>query len=279
MLDQLKSRNIADILIYLLSHGSATKSDLVRGTTLGNSTVSDAINELTALKLVRSIGKEDSIGGRRSTIYEISKSYGCFIGIAFCDDKIEFVVTDCRNEIVKAWRVGLNSQLSAISILLHELSRIVVGEKNVLGIGVGLHGEIDYGAQIVTYCANPHWQHVHLKEIIERELLTFTIIDHYANGAALMEKYLGVARNIDDFIYHTVLAPQKMAVFLDGNICRGKNNMAGRLDNTEFTSDVAHLQHIWDVEKVFIADAKEYDLARGMAISAEVKWFGRALKR
>ena len=301
MLDQLKSKNIADILIFLLSNGVATKSDLVRGTPLGNSTVSDAINDLTNLKLVRSVGKEDSIGGRRSTIYEVNKNYGRFIGVVFYGNDIEFAITDCHNNIIEAWKVKTNSKCSAISALLGELRRAMDVEKNVLGIGIGLHGEIDYASQIVVNCCTPHWQYVHLKEIIERELLTFTIIDHYANGVSMIEKYLGVAKDIDSFIYYTELAPQKMAVFLDGHICRGKNNMAGRIidSKSDFFDNLQGLQRTWDVEKIIIAaenglrykfpelnnenvillKANKFNLARGMAISAEVKWFGRALRR
>ena len=301
MLDQLKSKNIADILVFLFTNGVATKSDLVRGTTLGNSTISDTINDLTNLKLVRSVGKEDSVGGRRSTLYEINKNYGRFVGVAFCGNDIKFVTTDCHNNINKSWEVKTNGKFSAISVLLGELRRIMKTEKNVLGIGIGLHGEIDYKSQIVINCGSPHWQHVHLKEIVERELLTFTVIDHYVNGASMFEKYLGAAKGIDNFIYYTELAPQKMAIFLDGHVCRGKKNMAGKIIDFKdgLLSGLSNLRQELDVEKVIIAasdglrcddaalnsedtmllKANKYDLARGMAISAEIKWFSRALKR
>jgi len=291
MSEQLKSKNIADILHYLLSCGPATKTDLVRGTALGNTTVSDAINDLTALELVHIVGKEDSIGGRRSTIYELNREYGCFIGVAFCEGGIDFVTTGCHNDIKKQWTVRDSANASAISVLINELRETVKSERNVLGIGIGLHGEIDYESQVVTYSQNPSWQYVHLKEIVERELLVLTAIDHFANGALLKEKILGAAKGISNLIYYTAFAPQKAAILLDNQICRGKNNMAGRIASTGNLPDILlSMQECLDAPQVIVASdtakleginsaqikASRYDLARGMAISAQSKWFNHA---
>ncbi|WP_286680382.1 hypothetical protein [Tepidanaerobacter sp. EBM-49] len=81
MLDQLKIKNLTNILVNLFSKQRATKTQLVELTGLSNSTVSSSVNSLLKLKLLVCNGMEDSIGGRRSAIYEINKDYGQFIGV------------------------------------------------------------------------------------------------------------------------------------------------------------------------------------------------------
>jgi len=297
MLEQLKSKNTADLLLYLFTNGFATKADMVRGTALGNSTVSDAINELGEMELVRAVDKEDSIGGRRAIIYELNKSYGCFVGIACKSNGMEFVITDCQNNILKFWFVPSDRESSAISVLFRELRQIFDDEKNVLGIGVGLHGDINYNAQTVICCDDLNWQHVPLKEVIEREFFTFTLIDHYSNGAARKERFLGMCKDVDNFIYYTNLAPQKMSIIIDGHICRGKNNMAGNIGSIDnFNADVisylTELRESVAVEKIIFSTdeplpeitrqnlkdvifikSNEFDLSLGMAASVEMQWF------
>ncbi|MGF7145390.1 hypothetical protein HNQ56_003831 [Anaerotaenia torta] len=298
MLDELKSQNISSILLLLLSNENATKSDLVRETKFGNSTVSSAINELTHANLVTSIGKEDSIGGRRSIIYKINEAYGWFIGITLKKEAFEFVVTDCQNRIAAAWTTPYDKQVPAISVLLRELEKGMDTYQNVLGIGVGLNGQIDYEAQVVVSCEDLNWNYVHLKESIEREFLVYTVVDHYINGAAKREHYLGSAKKIQNYIYYNELVPEKMAVVLNGVLCRGRYNLAGKLDGSsvEFYQKLEQIKGHWDVEKVFVAGgmesrvsncanakdvvrlgAEDYCLARGMAAQAEIKWFKRAL--
>jgi len=300
MLEQLKQKNIADLLHYLLSNGCATKSDLVRSTALGNSTVSDAINDLSSLSLVNVVGKEDSVGGRCSLIYGINKDYGSFVGAAFRDDGIDFALTDCHNEVLKFWNVKYDSKTSPISLLLKNLHQVSQSEENLLGIGLGVCGEIDYKSQVVIGCEKLNWQYVHLKEIVERELLKMTIVDHCVNGAALREKLVGAAKDTDNFLYFTSFVSDKVGIFLDGNIINGQHNMVGRVEDSNKTiSEFLHsLYKCLDVKRVMVAsdaekfdevkkhieasqrvECNEYDLARGMAISAESKWFYRTRMR
>jgi len=300
MLEQLKAKNTADLLLYLLAHGAATKSEMVRGTSLGNSTVSDAINYLIDMDLVCSIGKEDSIGGRRAIIYNLNKEYGRFLGIVYNADNIDFILTDCHSNVVKSWTISNDPKVPALYSLLNELRRVMCVEKNVLGIGIGLHGRIDYESQIVISCDYLGWHYVPLKEIVERDFRTVTVIDHCVNGIAQREKLLGKSSELRNFIYYTDLAPQKMAIILDGCVSRGKNNMTGKIDDpqADFFRRLPELRESLDVEKIIVAtnkankiiselnakdvvvsDANLYDLAIGMATSAQITWFSYVLGR
>lgn len=300
MLEQLKAKNTADLLLYLLAHGAATKSEMVRGTSLGNSTVSDAINYLIEIDLVCSIGKENSIGGRRAIIYNLNKNYGRFLGVVYNKDSIDFVLTDCHSNLVKSWKMPNDPKVPALYSLLNEIRRVMGVEKNVLGIGIGLHGRIDYESQIVVSCDYLGWHYVPLKEIVERDFRTVTVIDHCVNGVAQREKLFGISPELRNFIYYTDLAPQKMAIILDGHVSRGKNNMTGKIDDpqADFFDRLSELRESLDVEKIIVAtDAaneavpelnikdvvvsgvNSFDLAIGMATSAQITWFSYVLGR
>ncbi|MCL2425446.1 MAG: ROK family protein [Oscillospiraceae bacterium] len=300
MLEQLKYKNTADILLYLFANGAVTKPEIVRSMLLGNSTVSDAINELIDIKLVHAIGKEDSIGGRRAIIYDLNRDHGSFVGVVCSEDCIDFVISDCHSRIVKSWITQIDCKMSAFSILLNELRMIIGSEKNILGIGIGLHGQIDYESQVVISCDSYDWYHVHLKEIVEREFRIFTVVDHCSNGAALREKWLGAAKRVQNYIYYIDTSPKKAAIILDDRVCRGKDNLAGSMTepHTECYQRIIELQKILNIEKVVIAtndsivrtqvqhekniillDVCRYDLARGMATLVQTIWFNYVLIR
>ena len=299
MVEHLKSKNIADLLFCLFKSGSATKAELVRETSLGNTTVSDIINDLSRLALVKEVGKQSSEGGRRSSIYGINKDYGNFVGISLHEDRFEFALSDCHNCIVETWTVIHDRSQPAITTIMNKLKSILLSYKNVLGVGVGLHGEIEYKSQVVISCEALRWKYVHLTEIIEREFQTFTYIDHSINAAALKERIFGNAKHYSDFIYYSSQIPDKLAIMLAGKVCRGKNNMAGLVNGSikDKINTISSLIQTMDVEKVFVTgkemksqikhgfsdvelvESKDYDLPHAMALAAEVMWFYRALWR
>ena len=94
MLDQLKIKNLTNILVCLFSKQKATKAELVQWTGLSNSTVSSTVNSLLKLNLLVCAGMEGSIGGRRSTIYRLNKDYGEFIVVDIKEGELTLVVTD-----------------------------------------------------------------------------------------------------------------------------------------------------------------------------------------
>ena len=134
MLDQIKIKNIKKIMLCLMAHRCATKSQIVEDTELSTSTVSACINSLLKLKLLVSDGMKDSSGGRRSTIYRLNHAYGCFIGLVLSPEKIDGVVVDCEVKVIKRISCPIEKDTFLINAVTEILEKEISETSNVLGV-------------------------------------------------------------------------------------------------------------------------------------------------
>ncbi|HLW55700.1 MAG TPA: ROK family protein [Candidatus Angelobacter sp.] len=98
------------------------------------------------------------------------------------------------------------------------------------GIGVGVPGIIDMARGMVRQSPNlPGWEDYPVREEIERRLATTVILENDANAAALGEKWLGAAADVDDMCMLTLGTGVGGGVVLGGHVWHGMTGMAGEL--------------------------------------------------
>jgi glucokinase len=98
------------------------------------------------------------------------------------------------------------------------------------GIGIGVPGIIDMETGVVRKSPNlPDWVDYPVREEIERRLQTNVILENDANVAALGEKWLGAARDVESVCMITLGTGVGGGLVLNGRIWRGMTGMAGEL--------------------------------------------------
>jgi glucokinase len=96
------------------------------------------------------------------------------------------------------------------------------------GIGIGVPGIIDMKTGMLRESPNlPGWADSAVQAQIERLLGTRVILENDANVAALGEKWLGAARNVDSMAMLTLGTGVGGGIVLEGRIWHGMNGMAG----------------------------------------------------
>ena len=104
------------------------------------------------------------------------------------------------------------------------------GARRMMGIGIGVPGIIDRQTGIVHESPNlPGWRDCPARNEIERRLRTKVILENDANAAALGEKWLGVASQVDDVCMLTLGTGVGGGLVLQGKIWHGMTGMAGEL--------------------------------------------------
>ena len=296
MLDQMKRNNIKQIMLCLMTRGKATKAELVADTGLSMSTVSSCINSLLKLTLLTTDGMEDSSGGRRSTIYSMKPDYGCFIGLDVYSDKIVAIAQDCQARLLSQKVIPILAGKKTINILSETLTQLFSENEKVLGIGVGLSGRINSQEQIIVSAPDVGWEFVHLREIIERQFMTFTYVDHRINGTAIHQGMLQQLHK-NNYLYLAEGVDEKAALILDGRLCRGVDNTAGSISTAVGSFPWATMLRFLGVSDVLIGyqtegfketllkEAGEFNgriycihqaenaHAVGIAVAAQREWF------
>lgn len=290
------------LLLHLLDCGSATKQNLVQWSGLSNTTVSDTINAMRKTGLVHTVGMQKSLGGRRSVVYSIDGDYGRFAGIDLRASEAIVALCSARGQTVGSLRVSRRDGEPSIGLLYRAIDELLglPDAPRILALGIGVEGQIDHETQTVLKSSSNNWNNVPLKEIVERRIYLPTFIDNTINGQVSLRKYL-LGRECPR--HFMVLNDQfcfKAALCIDGRLCHGRKNRCG--DAGDFPLLVREacqvrrflgLERVWiacgdeqrteevrrelaeaqdDRMSVYLADSLE--LAWGMSLEAETKWFG-----
>jgi len=97
-----------------------------------------------------------------------------------------------------------------------------------VGAGIGVPGIIDMETGMMRKSANlPGWSEYPVRDIIERRLVARVFLENDANAAALGEKWLGAARDVDNMAMVTLGTGIGGAIILNRKIFYGMNGMAG----------------------------------------------------
>jgi glucokinase len=106
------------------------------------------------------------------------------------------------------------------------------------GIGIGVPGIIDMKTGMLRESPNlPGWAGTPVQAEIERLLGTRVILENDANVAALGEKWLGAARDVDDMAMLTLGTGVGGGIVLKGRIWRGMTGMAGEFGHMTVEPD------------------------------------------
>lgn len=97
----------------------------------------------------------------------------------------------------------------------------------ISGIGIGIAGILKPKEGIVCFSPNlPGWRDVELYKILKEKLKTPIWIENDANLIALGEKWLGVGRNIDNFVLLTLGTGVGGGIIYKGRLFTGETSAA-----------------------------------------------------
>lgn len=126
---------------------------------------------------------------------------------------------------------GRDKVISDMCRAIQELAVKHRGSAGALaGIGIGVPGIIEMHTGMLRESPNlPGWENYPVRQEIEQRLGTQVVLENDANAAALGEKWLGAAANVDDMCMITLGTGVGGGIVLQGRIWHGMTGMAGEL--------------------------------------------------
>lgn len=97
-------------------------------------------------------------------------------------------------------------------------------------VGVVVPGILDIGQGEMVFAANLHWDHVHLLPVLQERLPEYEFIfENDVKAAAVAEYQFGGLQNCRNLVVLSIGSGIGAASIVDGELYRGKNNMAGEI--------------------------------------------------
>jgi glucokinase len=134
----------------------------------------------------------------------------------------------------EVYRARVATPASAgVDELLHlldaQIESVPGGRSSIRALGVAMPGFVDSDGNVLRAGNLKGWVDVPLRSMLVSRYRIPTFVDQDANCAALGEKWMGGARDMNDFVFVAVGTGVGAGLYLDGRIHRGAHSAAGEL--------------------------------------------------
>ncbi|WP_026931972.1 ROK family transcriptional regulator [Glycomyces tenuis] len=235
----LKLGNRMRLLRTLYFDGPLTRRDLSPATGLSTASISNVTSDLIAEGVLREAGKLESDGGRPQILLEVDPGHAHVVGVDVGETHVRVELLD----------LGLTEQSSAqyalapgrhdpATVARHIVAgvRAVLAESDgtqVLGVGVGMPGIVEYGPDGVIHAKAFGWDEVPLGRTLMEHLAPLPV--HVDNGAMTMgqaELWFGAGRGADNAVIALIGSGVGSCIVADGRLYRGSASSAGEWGHT-----------------------------------------------
>ncbi len=224
------------MLEFIRQVGPVSRAQIARDSGLSKPTVSQALAALERAKLVREAGRTSGGKGPTAVLYALNPRAGWVLGLDVGHDRVRAAIADLTGEIVarRDERALVRSSDSLIGqlgdiadALAHEAG---IRRKQVTVAVVGSPGVFEASRGQVALAHNlPGWGREGLAEVVQQELGTKVAFENDVNLATLGERWRGLGKDVEDFVYLHVATGVGMGLVLNGELFRGSTGAAGEV--------------------------------------------------
>jgi predicted NBD/HSP70 family sugar kinase len=241
----LRRHNRSALLSSLFLGEPQSRQDLGQATGLSQGTVSNVVGELIEEGLVVEAGLVDSDGGRPRTLLRVNPEYTHVIGIDVGETRVRTELFDLAMRPLATVDRQLGSPKpspeSVVEQVLASLNEVMrqaaVEPSDVLGVGIGVFGTVEQGAEATVYAQTIGWEAVPLERMLRPGTTLPIYIDNGAKTQGQAEMWFGAGRGVRHAVIALVGSGVGAAVVTNGTTYRGATSSAGEWGHTSLVYD------------------------------------------
>ncbi|MGC4847006.1 ROK family protein [Micromonospora sp. DT15] len=236
----VRLRNRSALLTKLFLDGLLTRQDLVRSTGLSQPAVSNVVADMIDEGLVAEAGAAESDGGRPSMLLRIAPRFAFVIGVDVGETRVRVELFDFAMTLLASIEYPLDPARTEPDLVAgHVLAGIdaVTGQAgvtpgDVLGVGIGVSGVVEQGAEAVVHAQALGWDRVPLERLIGAGTDLPLHIDNGAKTLGQAEMWFGAGRGARHAVFALVGSGVGASVVTNGATYRGASSSAGEWGHT-----------------------------------------------
>ncbi|MER5493086.1 ROK family protein [Streptomyces sp. LE64] len=235
----LRRINSAVVLHALRAAGSATLTEVTRGTGLSRPTVEGVVEGLIEAGLAVETAAEEGTTrkqGRPARRFRFRSEAGHLLGLELGPHRVAVVLADLDGRVlgtgVKEVTVEApaDERLERLRMTVADtLRRTGVARSSLWAVGVGTPGIIEADGTVRLGTALPDWTGLQLGERLRRSFKCPVLVENDANTAAVAEHWKGAAKDSDDMVFVLAGLSPGAGALIGGRLHRGFGGAAGEI--------------------------------------------------
>lgn len=222
------------ILNLCINEGDFSLSDLSKELNTSIPTITKLVSELIDEGFLEEVGKMDTSGGRRPSIYGLNPSAGYFVGVDVRRKFISVAVTDFKGTLMNfEERVEFHIQNSEESFremcrfILSILKENGINPDKVLAYGFNLTGRVN---NETGYCFTYFLgEDKPISSVLEDEIGKPAYVENDSRAMTYGEYISGVANKESNMLFINVSWGLGMGMILEGRLSYGKSGFSGEI--------------------------------------------------
>jgi len=241
----LRRSNRSRALWELFLNGPLTRQELGDAAGVSPATVSNLVGDLFREGVVVEVGLEDSNGGRPRAVFQVNPEYGFVIGVDVGETAFLVELFDLGMQVRASHRSTTDlAQLDPTDAVTHVVAGIEavladsgVPRSRVLGVGVGVPGLVEHGADAIVHGQSVGWEAVPFERMLRERIALPLLIDNGAKTLGQAEHWFGAARGTGNAIIVLLGIGVGTSIISDHVLYRGATSSAGEWGHTSIALD------------------------------------------
>ncbi len=238
----IRNLNQKHILNLVRMHSGITGREISNRTKLQISTVLYTLKTLRDKGLIIKSAKGSSTihGGKPPVIWDINPQYGFVVGAELLSKEIRIVISNfnAKQMFQKTFALEPSSSVSSIGKRLGQivnlsLKKINLNQEEVLGLGLGIPGSIDYKNGIIRHSKGFNFHNVNFKQAVKQYFSFPVHMDNDANAGALAIKWLLPETHLKEHIMYVTIQQKfsgmGVGFVVHHSLYRGAHDAAGEI--------------------------------------------------
>jgi predicted NBD/HSP70 family sugar kinase len=235
-LSRLRQINLLATIRALRTAEALTLTEIAKKTRLSRPAVEAVVDDLVQQGWIAELAPTSGSVGRPARRFRFRAETGRVLGMDIGAHKMVAMVANLDGEVLATSRAAVPPDASRVgrlglidTIIGACLAEAAIGPNELWMVAAGSTGVVDADGRVVLSMAIPAWTGFDLAGYIGQLVPCPVLVENDCNLAALGERWLGVAREVDDAIY--VLAGMRTAagLIIDGKLHRGFGGGAGEV--------------------------------------------------
>lgn len=230
-----RDRNILRVVNTLYNYGPITKKGIVEKTGLSVAKVNSIIISINEAGLAIESGKEESSGGRPSSIYRINPNYRYIVGCELSHTRIHTIIGNLNGEIITDnikhfdKSMGKDFIIKTIKDSIKEsINESNIKKDKILGVGIAIAGLVNpVEGSSIPFPHHVNWGDISIRKIIQEDFNLKSYVENIANAASLAEYTFGIGRGSRNILFIGVGAGVGMGIIINGELYEGATGSAG----------------------------------------------------